>query len=1709
MLESYKKVYKNFLKRKINLTTATMVAILVSSNVFAGELGDVGLESLDIATGNVTIEIGNKNGIWGALVKDDSNMVTIQERFNGLIGIFSEGNENTLTAEKINAALGIISTGDGNTITAAQINAALGILSNGNGNEIVNLEKINAAVGIIIGGDANLVTSNKINAALGILVAGSNGEIASNNTVTVENYINALVGVLMNGDKNTLINNGDINAIVGADIRGTNSSVENNGQIIALDAILASGSGHNVTNNGDIYGIFNGIKLEGEKNTAINNGTIIGLNPMEAVGTGNSLINGAEGTILGLRGMAVTGESNSIDNRGTIISAGVAGFGGNGIVAEGTGNRVTNSGAVIAIGAFGDSAAIKNSGDNTTISNSGALIGASVNLVEKDLVLGGSTVIASEGKNVNISNEAGGFIISVGSEGKPSIAITSKGDGGKVENKGTLAAVGLEISDLANLGDIIGGEEGVDIDALLKILLANEGSGTGILSEGDGKQLSNSGTMLAGAGIDSTGDDNRINNAGTMVVTDAITSVGANNIITNTGTLTADKGIESIGSGNTITNNLGNIIAKEGIISVGDNNNITHMFTGIGSLGTGTITSDLGISSTGDNNTIKNIGKIAGKVGISVVGDDNTIINTKEKGSGILAPTYTGSIVSDLAIEVTGDRNSVTNTESINGNLGITMVGADNTVDNSGNITLKAGDNSFGIKLAGTGSGTVTNSGTVAVAGENSTAIEVIGMEDALITNSKTITAEGTGIAGVRAHAYNVNMTNSGDMTLTGDEAVALDLMGINIVADNSKNITVTGDNSVGVSLEARNILMTNEGTISVAGLNAVGIDAFLHTEGRAVSSITNNGTINVTGENARGINAYGNLTATNNGDINVKGTDGIGILAAGGATGINNGVITIGDITSKGLLSDGKGSHVVNKGTIKVDHITAAQVTQEELDQIKQNAIGGVKEGTSANDGVIKNANDQVIYAGGDHIIAVYGEHPDFFENSIPGKYEIGDMELDKAVRTDLTVVVTGTQLNGILNANGVNNDYPAFDENISEGIEKFLVEVENLTMGSALNINGTLNGADYGVLVGDGSSVNLNGTINASKTAVALSGNSTLNIAGSATGGKVNGDIDFRGDATLNSDGGVIIGDITSSTLTNGTVNLGNGTILDGNINLAGGNSNVSITDGSIFTGNISLGSGGSSLTIDSSSGNLISSGSLIDGGDGKDELNIGTSNEITIIKGTIQNFESQNLYGTVFLDAEANILTGISSGETSLLAGEDKGAGNIVVDGDFVLGIKNLEDGSYNHALTDIAGNEISGNGTLWADTRNLNIGKAGISIDLEGTFIGLGEDQLKATQFIYNVTLGENNLKYDGNSILNIDIIKDVTDLGVNNRYQDVWNSILAADAEGVISNTTTYGQASDLEYLMYQAKERNIYTLGTKLAYDSMKLAQFGTESFVNSPAAEQWIVQAKGIGSYDSSRKSTEFNTTGAIVAGEYGMSSTTSVGLSFAGVNQEAKFDGFSSKLEADTFHFGIYGKHSMDNFRFMAGAGYQFGNVDATNVSVNAWDRFENRADVDNRGFNLFGKIAYDYELGNGFKLVPNGSISAQIIKQDSADEGDKDWAISIDSRTVKSYDFKAGVDLAKEFAAGNGKGELVLNLAQQFTAGDIDKDFTARFNGEKTSDYTVDGFQYDKNLTAVGAGVNLEYPNGFMAGANYGFEFNGKSKNHKVGVGLGYKF
>lgn len=818
------------------------------------------------------------------------------------------------------------------------------------------------------------------------------------------------------------------------------------------------------------------------------------------------------------------------------------------------------------------------------------------------------------------------------------------------------------------------------------------------------------------------------------------------------------------------------------------------------------------------------------------------------------------------------------------------------------------------------------------------------------------------------------------------------------------------------------------------------------------INKLENNGLIDVFGEQAIGIYNSGELKSLiNNGKIYSLGTK----MISAGTKMISAGIYM---------------TPIKNKTQLKNDGIIEARDEREDKSKLNIYGISGQEMENLINNGVVFSDR-----------YTIHGANANATNNGLL----IGDS----------SNFISNSYINNgmMFSWNKINNNYKI------QGVGNTGIKSEDKTIINAIltdeqnknQNNWTATESESIVLEDNKTDMIYNGITNTLK----VNGEKTL------TNSIVNG---YTSAIVFNENGG-------SLTLDNSIIN---GGIDETSATIKGSNNidNLTLTNGTIINGNTDLGNGNDNLTLDDKTqinGDLL-------GGDGVDTLTFNNST-------TKSNDDNIIIFGNIDSFENMDIDTNVTFFENSKVTGTD--SIKISSDGNLILRIDSTNGNS--HALSGNTGTISSEGGKLLLALNGVGEGETisfgGTSLDetMKGNEEGLKETTIDTTSLLHNIEkINDNSVKVT--TVSNIPYVNNMNYSQLNKIYQSIR-----------ITDQVKEFNITDDKTLTEFTKYLNDIYAGTPYSYSteiSRKTLTMFDEIAISkdlNPDLKSWAIYGglthtdggtkdtyygKGYYTYDVGSIDIDADTKiyGGYAKAEYGKSENFTTGLIFGGNNSEVSLSN-GSKLEGDSFYFGVYGKQKFGNLKLTAGIGVQHGDYKADR-KANGYSGItttrEFSENYHDRGFNIYLDGRYSYALGNNFFLEPRMTVDYNRIQQDEVSEKGV-LGIEVDSKIFETSSGTVGLDIKKVIPTETFNHELTLGVSYNtFFSGDKEEYLTGRFVGGSNFDMLV-GEKADRFSLNGSYEIATEKGLSFDVRGNYAFEHENSKDEWTVGMGIGYKF
>ncbi len=933
-------------------------------------------------------------------------------------------------------------------------------------------------------------------------------------------------------------------------------------------------------------------------------------------------------------------------------------------------------------------------------------------------------------------------------------------------------------------------------------------------------------------------------------------------------------------------------------------------------------------------------------------------------------------------------------------------VNSDNTVTNSGVITINNADNSTGVELVGGNTGGYSGAGTIQIQEDFApTDTDNDGVVDGTF-------AEGTGrtgilISGASPFVGDIDMSAGSSINIEGNDSFAIRLLenaGLTGNVDLSGSISVVGNNSIGVSIEDQVIgNLANSGAISARGENASAISV---TGNITQGGLTNTGSISNSG--------YRFTTRPN---LNARGLlDSEDLLQAGSAISIHGNIeqgVNLGRTITTVDNGDGTTSDVVSASSSVTQFGSAPAVLID--GQGTPIAIGVVSLLDPGDDGFDADDNYAFVNRGTLNAAGVYNDiNATVFEVSNAtleqGLNNTGTMQAttfrsgdagvaDVAGETGLSRVIvlgSGAIVDNINNSGvvfaraseSVDEIYADFDNIISPRfIQAIAVDIEagaNTTnISNSGNISALISGrTGQAIAIRDAA-----GTITSlDNTGVIAALGTDSNPLGESTTSFDLIALDFTANTS-----GITINQVRAVDLDpNDGVTPIDPSII-GDVLLGSGDDVVTLNAGTL-TGDLDLGTGADSLTL---SGGSVFSGELRDS-DGLSSIMVSEASTLSQTAPTPINVGTATFADTSVFQPTLDGATGDVS--------------TLIATGDIT-----FADGA---TIAPLINNVIA------SQSQTYEVVNAGGTLNIEGDIASLASLQ---SPFMYNTNFGldPNN----ANALVVTLDLRSPSELGLdavqaasfNSAFDALQNNTSLANAFVNITDGTEFNQALNQLLPEFSAAARQFVVANVDGAVGAVGSHLDNARRSQDKPGGV-WLQEFtyfadRSLAGLSEQYRGYGFGITGGIDTA-VGPFHTVGVNLGFASTEIEDVV-GFDEPMDVLTVQLGGYAGFSAGDLgvEAYAGAGYN----DFEQRRVISVGSFQDRATGDWKGthYNASLRAGYDLEISKKFWARPAVSVDYLRLTEDAYQEdGALGIALDVDKRTSELGGATAMINLGARF-------------------------------------------------------------------------------------------
>lgn len=481
--------------------------------------------------------------------------------------------------------------------------------------------------------------------------------------------------------------------------------------------------------------------------------------------------------------------------------------------------------------------------------------------------------------------------------------------------------------------------------------------------------------------------------------------------------------------------------------------------------------------------------------------------------------------------------------------------------------------------------------------------------------------------------------------------------------------------------------------------------------------------------------------------------------------------------------------------------------------------------------------------------------------------------------------------------------------------------------------------------------------------------------------------------------------------------------------------------------------------------------------------------------------------DIYGDTYFDNSVIQATNINIGNATELPKENKlhlstdskitgwGNLNIGTNGQLVLDV--AEDGltGLSTSQVKITGDSIDGNGDILLNTSNLtgsgkvvHLGTGTITQENLSTVDVTGFNGNKGVYVANGIKIDE-----DGNATTkltyNTKLFEDDKINAVNNA---------AMNANDLFENLDLNLRKHQMEKIYHSS----IFAKTVKASYTGVKLVEDTLRELPTTTEVGKWTAMGTGLHNVNKNKEhgfENKIDTSGLVATMEYGLDSTTSVGVALSGAYQDVKAG--TGKADGQLMYVGTFAKKQYGSYKVTAGLGYQYGRYDADNTTgyASSSDKYSSNT------FSTYVERRYSMNVGDSVSIEPKAKLGYTYINQEDA----KDANIGVSSAKVSTVDAEIGADLVKTIAIEKGKVDVAFGASYVRAMGDVDKDFKGEFVKSNGS-FDVVGANLAKNTGKFDLSVKVTKESGmfYKGGVSYKVGSD-KTRDYGVNVGIGYRF
>lgn len=273
-------------------------------------------------------------------------------------------------------------------------------------------------------------------------------------------------------------------------------------------------------------------------------------------------------------------------------------------------------------------------------------------------------------------------------------------------------------------------------------------------------------------------------------------------------------------------------------------------------------------------------------------------------------------------------------------------------------------------------------------------------------------------------------------------------------------------------------------------------------------------------------------------------------------------------------------------------------------------------------------------------------------------------------------------------------------------------------------------------------------------------------------------------------------------------------------------------------------------------------------------------------------------------------------------------------------------------------------------------------------------------------------------------------------------------------------------------------------------------------------AGRMWLQAYGAWGSNDGDDvTSIDRNTSGTLFGLDAAVGENWRIGA-FAGFGQASvKQDGTGSKLDADSYHVGLYAATRMGGFGAHLGAAYSLNDAETTRHVAYAGTRETLTADYDVNAAQVFGEVNYRFDTSHG-AFEPFAGVAHISLSGDDFTETGGAAALAGDGVDMRTTFTTLGLRTVQEFGLGETPAAFRAELGWRHAFGDVDPDADLRF-AAGGSGFGVTGAAIAENTAVLRTGLEVGLTDDTALSVGYGGQFGSDVTDHSVTAKLRIQF